>query len=441
MDDSIRLGYQAAIVSLQSPTYERLWLSVEHHPGNTLSSQQAEALVLAAEASTRRRPWRRTELLTKRLEHNLERGQALQSHCDKHQARLARVQNSLEQTRQTLHTLHSQVIQLEQHYTAQERPERPKSRLACARKRLGTYQKRLERRQQELAQVQDLAKWSQTRLDQHQVEQDQLTDRLARFECENADNAQPLPAVFRLDAGFGTWENLALLIEMGYEVYTKAFSPQTVQVLHKQFATAENWAEVGERAEMLGLANCLPEEFCYSVDVGLLHFTNSEGQIKQGAMLHYGDTEITKDVQQWFDFFNHRQTIEAGIKESKQVFYLHRIKVRTKPAIILQEHFVLFAANLIRWANVWLRTHGSASAKADLDHARMGTKRLVQVAAHISADVIWSSDGCLLKFSDLSYLAGKELFLPGRQTPIENGFEKLMFFSLFRRFAKRLHKT
>ena len=31
MDDDIRLGYQAALVSLTSPTYGRLWLSVAHH--------------------------------------------------------------------------------------------------------------------------------------------------------------------------------------------------------------------------------------------------------------------------------------------------------------------------------------------------------------------------------------------------------------------------
>jgi hypothetical protein len=43
MDDVIRLDYQAALVSLQSPTYGRLWLSVAHHPGDTVSCTQAEA--------------------------------------------------------------------------------------------------------------------------------------------------------------------------------------------------------------------------------------------------------------------------------------------------------------------------------------------------------------------------------------------------------------
>jgi hypothetical protein len=68
MNDDIRLGYQAALVSLASPTYGRLWLSVTHHPGDTVSCTQAEALVLAAEARLQRRPRRRTELLLQRID-------------------------------------------------------------------------------------------------------------------------------------------------------------------------------------------------------------------------------------------------------------------------------------------------------------------------------------------------------------------------------------
>jgi hypothetical protein len=36
----------------------------------------------------------------------------------------------------------------------------------------------------------------------------------------------------------------------------------------------------------------------------------------------------------------------------KQIFYLHRLKVRSEPAIYLQEAMTIFAANFIRWATV-----------------------------------------------------------------------------------------
>ena len=68
MDDAIRLGYQAAMVSVHSPTYGRLWLSVVPHPGNAASCTQVEAMVLAAEAKTGLRPLRRTDLLRGRLQ-------------------------------------------------------------------------------------------------------------------------------------------------------------------------------------------------------------------------------------------------------------------------------------------------------------------------------------------------------------------------------------
>ena len=48
MDDEVRPGYQAAVVSMRSPTYGRLWLAVKLHPGNLVSCLLAEELVLAA---------------------------------------------------------------------------------------------------------------------------------------------------------------------------------------------------------------------------------------------------------------------------------------------------------------------------------------------------------------------------------------------------------
>jgi hypothetical protein len=105
------------------------------------------------------------------------------------------------------------------------------------------------------------------------------------------------------------------------------------------------------------------------------------------------------------------QTIEAGIKEGKQVFYLHKIKVRSEPAIYLQECCVLFAANFIRWASHWLAEE-TQPGKHALDIRRLGIKRQVQVAAHISAQVIRNSEGRLLRFSSHSAFVGKVLHLP-----------------------------
>jgi len=74
MNAEVHLGYQAGVVSFASPTYGRLWLSVAHHPGDTVSSTQAENLVMEAEGQlgctpdaglncckSELRPWKKPE--------------------------------------------------------------------------------------------------------------------------------------------------------------------------------------------------------------------------------------------------------------------------------------------------------------------------------------------------------------------------------------------
>ena len=94
MSDEIRLGYQAGVVSLQSPTYGRLWLSVEHHAGDTVSCTQAEALVLAAEKRSGQRPRRRTELLQKRIEAFVQSREPAEKRLVSQRANLAAAQSA-----------------------------------------------------------------------------------------------------------------------------------------------------------------------------------------------------------------------------------------------------------------------------------------------------------------------------------------------------------
>ncbi len=121
---------------------------------------------------------------------------------------------------------------------------------------------------------------------------------------------------------------------------------------------------------------------------------------------------MTQDLPGWFERYNGRQTIEAGIKESKQVFSLHHLKVRSEPAISLQEAFVLFAANFIRWASHWLQAQAHPVENA-LNVRKLGVKRQVHVAAHVSAQVIQDSTGTWLQFSEQSAFAGQVLSVAG----------------------------
>jgi hypothetical protein len=411
MDDDIRLGYQAALVSLHSPMYGRLWLSVAHHPGDTVSCTQAEALVLAAEARLGLRPRRRTELLRQRLAACEQQVTQTSERLLRQQQAVQQAQARLAEAEQQVRAQQQQVAALEEHYQSRKRQERPTSRLAQARGRLQAVVKRTASRTAVCQQAQRRVDKTTAKLSHQQAELAALSERLLRFEQDNAANPAPVAAEFRLDAGFGTYENVALLIELGYDLYSKPQSHKVVGSLKQQVDDRTVWTRVGANAELVAWP-ALPLAHCpYPVDVALERFYTGT-TLKHSALLHYGQEPVTEQVAEWFEHYNGRQTIEAGIKESKQVFYLHHLKVRSEPAIYLQEAFVLFAANFIRWAKRWLE------AKAQpVDHAlnvrKLGVKRQVQVGAHVSAQVMQDSAGKLLKFSEQSAFAGHLLRIVG----------------------------
>lgn len=421
MNAEVRLGYQAGVVSLVSPTYGRLWLSVAHHPGDTVSCTQAENLVLAAEARLGLRPQRRTDLLQERIQALEAAGQPAKARLVVQQAALENAEQRLSETQAELLEWQALLRELEQVYQTHGRLERPTSKLALARKRLLACQRRLESRTDKVSQTRKRLEKTQQRLVVHQTGVNRLQQRLVCFEQENAANPNPPEMEFRLDAGFGSYENVALLVEMGYEVYTKPHNHTVVSYLRRQTNAETVWTRVGANAEMTAwqdfqLANC-----AYALNIALERFHTGK-KLKHSALLHFGSDPVTENLPAWFAHYNGRQTIEAGIKEAKQVFFLHRIKVRSEPAIYLQEAFVIFAANFIRWAANWMLTQAQPVENA-LPIEKLGIKRQVQVGAHVSARVVRNSEGVLLMFNPQSVFAGKVLALKpaklsgGRSSP------------------------
>jgi hypothetical protein len=385
MSDEIRLGYQAGVVSLQSPTYGRLWLSVEHHTGDTVSCTQAEALVLAAEKRSGQRPKRRTELLQKRIEAFVQSRAPAEKRLVSQRTKLAELQRAQEEV----------AVQLR---------EEPKP------KRIAILERRYLRRQKALETARQKLEKTQAQMQVYLAKEKILRQRLEQFEQDNAENPQPVEACFRLDAGFGTYNNIALLIEMGYEVYVKLHNHKIVQMLKAKVTTETLWERVGDNAKMVAWSGLQLQHCPYPLDIALERFYTGKTQ-KHSALAHFGSTPVTTHLPAWFTRYNARQTIEAGIKETKQVFYLHRLKVRSEPAIFLQEAMTIFAANFIRWATLWIDQHIEQNENT-LSLTKMGIKKQVQVAAHTSARVIQTSEGMLLRFSPVSAFAGKQLFFP-----------------------------
>lgn len=413
MGDTVQLGYQAAMVSLHSPLHGRLWLSNQLHPGDTVSVSQAQSLVQAAEQRTGVRPRRRTELVTSRLQ-AAERGmQASQQHYHRSQAQLEAAQAREVETRTLLTQWQQKVIQYKAEYCQQGRRERPHCKLARARRKVGIYQRRLPRCQQALEVAQRRLLRCQRRCQQATTEVDQLRQHLQQLVTDNQANPHPIEAVFRLDGGFASKDNLAWLIEMGYDVYTKAQGPYVKEILESWVTPDTSWQRVGGNATMVAWANTTVDEYYpYPLDVALAHYHTGD-VVRRGVFLHYGQEAVTKELSTWFHTYNGRQTIEAGIKEGKGVFQMHHFKVRSAHALLLQEHFATFVANFVRWAGRWL----NCQQKTVTPVVQTGVKQAVRVMAHTSAWVLRQGDDWLLRFTEQSLYAGQ--FLRVGKQPIQ----------------------
>ncbi len=409
MGDEIKLGYQAALVSFHSPTYGRFWLSSKLHPGDVVSCTQAEALVLAAEAKTGLRPLRRIDLLNERIQQVTYQSEYVQE-------QVIHVQQKLDAAHAKLQVLFQQEMEWKQRIkTLEDRPpqrgRRPVQCLAKARVKLNKLQRHQQRIQENLSRLEKRLALRYEQLNQWRSLERILQERLKSFEEQNQMNSFPISATIRMDAGFGSRENLALLIEMGYQVYTKPYSDWLTPRLKRQIPSKKAWSRVGANAEMIAWKNYQPKDFPYPLDVALERFYTGKSQ-RYGTLIHFGSHPVTDNLPGWFHQYNARQIIEAGIKEGKHVFQMHHLKVRSAAAIYLQEQFALFAANFVRWAARWLAQKCITIREPWVVVQQPCVKQLVQVAAHTSAWVKFDEQGVLLRFTEHSVYAGRSLQLP-----------------------------
>jgi len=408
MDDKqIGLGYQVAKVGLRSHTYGRLMLSSALHPGDVVSCTQVKALIGMAEEQIGLRPCRRTDLLSQRLETQVkDREERDQRYQETHKA-LEKARVRIPETWQQIRDYQTQLEAAEQEYQQQGRKERPFSQPGKLRSQLEMLQRRKARLEKKIPKLEEQMAFRRKHLMASLEEERELRQRLEQYEQENATNPFPIRMVFRIDAGFGTPENIVWLIEMGYDVYTRPYGDWLKPRL-KHMAENLPWTRVGHNAEMIAWKGMKLEDFPYPLNMSLQRF-HTGSTLRYSAMLHFGSDPVTSDPAGWFTFYNARQTVEAGIKEGKGTFSMHYLKVRSKPALYLQEQFARFAANFVRWGAEWLAEQCPQIPNGWEETQHPKVKQQVKVGAHTSAWVSWQEQGCLLRFSDHSVFAGRFL--------------------------------
>jgi hypothetical protein len=409
---------------MQSPTYGRLWLTVRQHPGDTVSSTQAEPMVRRSEAILGLRPLRRVELLRQRLE-ALEKDQTdLKETYEKAQLALEEGRHALEKISQQVNLLEAEVCEAETVYAEKQRLVRPHSQLAQNQTQLASTLKRQKRKDAAVGLAERRCLRKHKEWQACLAEMNLLRQRLEKFEQDNQTNAAPIQAIFRLDAGFGTADNVALLIEMGYELYSKPHGNWLTSRLQRWTDEHSVWERVGQNSEMVAWSAKDIPDFPYPLDVALERFHTGQ-QVRLGGLIHFGQDPVATHLTTWFEQYNCRQTIEAGNKEEKGVFELHHLKVRSRSGIFLQEQFVAFAANFVRWATLWLIQDCLNISEGWLDPDHPHIRDQVKIGAQSLAWVSWYEQGCLLKFEDHSIFAGRSL-----------NVKKQWYFQLVLPFAK-----
>jgi uncharacterized coiled-coil protein SlyX len=244
-----------------------------------------------------------------------------------------------------------------------------------------------------------------------EAEQADLTAWLTHLTADNAAAPSPVPIVMRLDAGFATDANLAWLIELGYTVLTKVYSGHTTTRLQRSIPASASWTAVGANAEAVALGPQRIGAGRYVVEALQVRYHLPEGW--RWTTLVWYDEAPAPAAAVWFQQYNGRQTVEAGIKENKAVFTLRRPLVRSLVGMQLQEAFGVFAANFVRWAAAWVGAQNE-DVPAAVAQALREVKTLVQVVAHSRARVVLAAGGCALVFEAQSAFAGVVLVLRGQ---------------------------
>jgi hypothetical protein len=409
MDGEIRLGYQLAEICLQTRLFGRQWLSAQHHPGDTLSAPCLLDLVREAERRLGCHPRRRTELLEPRIAACEQTMQAIQQQQTQVDPRVVTQAERGERLSQQIQAAEVHIQQLLEQ-PASSRQAGPYSLLSRLRKQVAGWYRQLGHAQQRLARLNAVMQHQRQRHQQalaiHQSELQRLRERYERFRQENAQQANPPRCKMRTDAGFASGENLTELIELGYEVETKSGNPAVLTALRRRVTAQTAWTPVGKNAEMVAWTDYQTHTCPYPLIVGLERFHTPQGQ-RHAVLLRYQDQRPTAglDLVQWFHDYNGRQNVEAGNKEEKTTFKVQHLMSHSPAGIEMQALLTVFAANLVRWADRWVRQRIEHPTKR-FDMALGSPKHLVRVAANSPATVEHAAGREAVRFSPLSCFGG-----------------------------------
>ena len=322
MDGEVRLGYQSAQTCLRTALFGRQWLSAQHHPGDTVSAPCLLDLLQAAERRLGCHPRRRTEPIRQRMEacEQVIRAALAQTTSANERvtvvtARLTRLTEQIQQAEGRIQALRGQ--------PASARQAGPYSQLNRLLKQQAGWQghnSAVPRRN-----------WRRPRrswnVSVHGCSRKPRRTRRNANSCKPATSGsvRKTPSNPMRHAAKSGWmrasppaRNLTELIELGYDIDTKAANPAVVRALWDRVTAATHWTTVGKNAAMVSWPGYQIHDCPYPLLVGLDAFIRPKVGCMRCLSATWTTISARVDLTQWFHDYNGRQTIEAGNKEEKQ---------------------------------------------------------------------------------------------------------------------------
>jgi hypothetical protein len=199
------------------------------------------------------------------------------------------------------------------HQPCSARQNNPHGALPRTRRQIAVWERQLGRVRRRWAEAVQRTDRQQTQIPQVQDTLAALQERRALLATENATQPQAPRCIMRSDAGFYSGENLTALIELGYDVETKASGGALVQALLGRVTADTAWTPVGKNAAMIGWTDYYLSTCPYPLTVALERFATAQGT--KYAVLVCNQPQPNApypDLRTWFAAYNRRQTIEAG---------------------------------------------------------------------------------------------------------------------------------
>ena len=277
--------------------------------------------------------------------------------------------------------------------------KKPFSNYQKLKRRIAAKEKTVTRSHHRLLKLEETVKRYQERLQEIARKSLSWQKCKEQFETDTKTHEPFTSVILRHDGGFASQENLIWEAASGYYFITKGYNSLSTQPFIERKAgegvplnsVSVGWFFKNETIQVLPML----------VDVLLIEQTAAKSP-KHSLIIAYLPFHLPP--RELFSVYNARNTVEASIKEGKSVFGLHQFKVRSEYGIKVQQLFVNFAQNFIRWFQRW------AFQKTDAEFFNnIGVKEIVKTAANTMAQIGYDKSAMTLTFHEFSCYAGQKL--------------------------------